>query len=60
MWVDMFIPGVDKVGGFSIVSTPAELPQVRLAVKAAQWPPAMWVHESARVGDTVDVRAGGR
>lgn len=45
--VDFFIPGVDKVGGFSMCSSPGLLQRegvVELAVKLANHPPAHWVH----------------
>lgn len=49
-WVDFFVPGLDKVGGFSMVSTPEDLPVLRLAVKKADFaPPARWVHHEAQV-----------
>ncbi|XP_027405276.1 oxidoreductase NAD-binding domain-containing protein 1 isoform X4 [Bos indicus x Bos taurus] len=46
-WVDFFIPGVSVVGGFSICSSPRLLEQERmieLAVKHANHPPALWIH----------------
>ena len=45
--VDFFIPGVEKVGGFSMCSSPGLLQRegvVELAVKYARHPPAHWVH----------------
>jgi ferredoxin-NADP reductase len=71
-WVDMFIPGVPVVGGFSIVSAPdlppalaaavdcPQLPYFDLAIKVGRHPPAAWVHASAKQGDAVAVRVGGR
>lgn len=60
-WVDFFIPGVEKVGGYSICSLPAELPLLRLAVKRSQHPPAAWCHSnSAAPGAVVQVKAGGQ
>ena len=35
-WVDMHIPGVDVVGGYSITSVPKDLPFLQLAVKASK------------------------
>lgn len=53
-WVDFFVPGLDKVGGFSMVSTPEDLPVLRLAVKKADFaPPARWVHHEAQVRRSV-------
>lgn len=40
-------------------STPAILPIVDLAVKAANHPPAKWVFEQADVGHDVEIRVGG-
>lgn len=45
--VDLFIPDVEKVGGFSMCSSPGLLLRegvVELAVKYAKHPPAHWVH----------------
>ncbi|BFZ02081.1 hypothetical protein BsWGS_05120 [Bradybaena similaris] len=61
-WVDMFIPGVDKVGGFSMCSPPDFLIQERilhLAVKVSPHPPAHWVHTQCQAGDKVKLRVGG-
>ncbi|XP_077364336.1 oxidoreductase NAD-binding domain-containing protein 1 [Festucalex cinctus] len=61
-WVDFFIPGVDKVGGFSMCSSPGLLQRegvVELAVKFANHPPARWVHTECTLGSQVAVRVGG-
>jgi len=58
-WVDFYVPGMDDVGGFSLCSTPAQLPRLQLAVRRSRREPAAWVHGSAKVGDTVGVRVGG-
>ena len=45
--VDMFIPQVDIVGGFSMYSSPEQLQRegtLDLAVKYSKHPPALWVH----------------
>ena len=59
-WVDFYIPGVDTLGGYSITSVPSDLPALDLAVKASSHPPAAWCTGSARVGDRVAVRVGGK
>nr|XP_033786610.1 oxidoreductase NAD-binding domain-containing protein 1 isoform X4 [Geotrypetes seraphini] len=51
-WVDFFIPGVPKVGGFSICSSPGLLERERileLAVKYAEHPPAHWIHTQKNI-----------
>ncbi|KAL4222079.1 Oxidoreductase NAD-binding domain-containing protein 1 [Mactra antiquata] len=61
-WVDMFIPGLETVGGFSMCSSPIKLKQEQvldLAVKYSKHPPAYWVHTKCKEGDTVDIRVGG-
>ncbi|RVE66867.1 hypothetical protein OJAV_G00111830 [Oryzias javanicus] len=61
-WVDFFIPGVEKVGGFSMCSSPALLQRegvIELAVKYTKHPPAHWVHTMCTVGSRVAVRVGG-
>lgn len=61
-WVDFFIPGVSVVGGFSICSSPRLLKQERmieLAVKYANHPPAVWIHNKCTLDSEVAVRVGG-
>jgi len=58
-WVDMYIPGVDVIGGFSLVSTPFELPSLKLAVRHSSHPPARWCCAQAKAGDQVQIRVGG-
>jgi ferredoxin-NADP reductase len=58
-WVDLVIPGVAEVGGYSLVSAPSGGPFFDLAVKKARHPPAAWVHDLAAPGDLVGVRVGG-
>ncbi|KAI9556142.1 hypothetical protein GHT06_018716 [Daphnia sinensis] len=61
-WVDVFIPNVNQVGGFSMHSPPWLLEQshqIDLAVKKSSWPPAQWVHSSCKVGDKLQIRVGG-
>eukprot|EP00057_Strongylocentrotus_purpuratus_P034201 XP_794291.3 PREDICTED: oxidoreductase NAD-binding domain-containing protein 1 isoform X2 [Strongylocentrotus purpuratus] len=61
-WVDIFMPGVTTVGGFSMSSAPRPLREkghVGLAVKYSAHPPAHWVHKQCVVGSKVKVRAGG-
>lgn len=61
-WVDFFIPGMEKVGGFSVCSSPGLLHRERvieLAVKYTQHPPAHWIHTKCTLGSHVEVRVGG-
>ncbi|XP_023286863.1 oxidoreductase NAD-binding domain-containing protein 1 [Seriola lalandi dorsalis] len=61
-WVDFFIPGVEKVGGFSMCSSPGLLQRegvIELAVKYTKHPPAHWVHTMCTVGSRVAMRVGG-
>lgn len=61
-WVDLFIQGLESVGGFSICSSPSEhalTGQIDLAVKLSSDPSARWLHEQVAIGHTVSVRAGG-
>ncbi|XP_066972681.1 oxidoreductase NAD-binding domain-containing protein 1-like isoform X2 [Macrobrachium rosenbergii] len=46
-WVDMFIPGMETVGGFSMYSAPSQLIEtgtIDLGIKFSKWPPAFWIH----------------
>ncbi|XP_017281802.1 oxidoreductase NAD-binding domain-containing protein 1 isoform X2 [Kryptolebias marmoratus] len=61
-WVDFFIPGVEKVGGFSMCSSPGLLQRegvIELAIKYTKHPPAHWVHTACNVGSRVAMRVGG-
>ena len=60
--VDLFLPNISQVGGFSICSPPSLLQltrEIHLAVKKSSWPPAEWIHSKCRVGDKVQIRVGG-
>ena len=61
-WVDFFIPGLERVGGFSMSSAPSQLEEegtMDLAIKASLAAPANWVHTACKVGDTVGLGVGG-
>lgn len=64
-WLDTFVPGVEKPGGFTITSSPSQAclpiaPYLELAVqKAPANPPAAWLWETAHVGSNLRVRVGG-
>eukprot|EP00092_Neocalanus_flemingeri_P030607 GFUD01033232.1.p1 GENE.GFUD01033232.1~~GFUD01033232.1.p1 ORF type:complete len:308 (-),score=113.65 GFUD01033232.1:61-984(-) len=61
-WLDFFIPGEEKVGGFSMCSSPSDLTSrgtLDLAIKYSTWAPAFWVHTQCKVGDVVTFRFGG-
>ncbi|KAG7176688.1 Oxidoreductase NAD-binding domain-containing protein 1-like [Homarus americanus] len=57
-WIDMFIPGMETVGGFSMYSCPTHLAEtgtLQLGIKFSRWPPAFWVHDQALL-DTISVK----
>lgn len=60
--MDLFVPGVDKVGGFSVWSGPGLLRDkslLELAVKeSGDAQPAKWLHQEAKVGQDVAIRIG--
>lgn len=61
-WVDVFIPDMEEVGGFSIWTSPFRLETERLvdlAVKYSAYPPAQWIHKKCSVGTSLHVRSGG-
>ena len=62
-WVDFFVilEGAEAVGGYSITSSSAEQTTISLAVRRddSDHPVTNWLHEDARVGDTVEVSLGG-
>lgn len=64
----MFIPGLDKAGGFTITSTPSEgkprpdrAAYYELAIQRSANPPAKWLWkpENGILGSKLVVRAGG-
>jgi ferredoxin-NADP reductase len=72
-WVDMFIPGIKQIGGYTITSAqnlptavayavqaPQRGDELELVVRQARHPPAAWVHSTeCRAGSEVDIRVGG-
>lgn len=59
-WVDFYIQGMKRCGGYSMVSPPESLPELTLAVKASAFSePAQWVHGAAKPMDHVAMKAGG-
>jgi len=60
-WVDLGIEldGIAHTSGYSITTSPVHAGEIELAIKAnARYPLARWVHEHARVGDSVRVSQG--
>lgn len=58
-WLDVHIPNVKTVGGFSITSAPSTIPHFELAIQNSSHPPAKWFHTGDVVGETVQVRVRG-
>lgn len=60
-WIDFMAPPYTWVGGFSLVSSPRDLPTVSVAVKRSTHPPAAWVHsqEAEETNREVKIRVGG-
>ena len=61
-WVDLLIPSVETVGGYSITSAPHLLREKRrftLAIQHSSHPPTLWMTTQCREGDTLSVRVGG-
>jgi ferredoxin-NADP reductase len=58
-WVDLFIQKPSLVGGYSICSTPRDLPILTLAIKRSNYLPTKWCFEEAVPGESVQVRLGG-
>ncbi|XP_064096422.1 oxidoreductase NAD-binding domain-containing protein 1-like [Macrobrachium nipponense] len=61
-WVDLFVPGIETIGGYSMYSSPKHLTELRtidLALKYSDWPPTLWMHEQCKVNSKVEVRVGG-
>ena len=58
-WVDCFIPGVDDIGGFTVVTPPQRLPSLHLAVKGGSEHAPTVAAIQAKRGDIWQMRAGG-
>lgn len=65
-WLDVQLPGVDRIGGFSITSTPRQAAgnngYVELAIQETpQSPPAAWLWQPREIviGATCGIRVGG-
>lgn len=67
-WLDVFVPGVEKAGGFTITSTPFQsrptshsAPFLELAVQRTKNPPAQWLWrpQADILGAHLVVRVGG-
>jgi ferredoxin-NADP reductase len=59
-WVDFFIREIDEMTGYSMISSPLELPSLSFVVQLSQQSPAaVHVHETMRVDDVVWLRPGG-
>ncbi|KAF2221297.1 hypothetical protein BDZ85DRAFT_201531 [Elsinoe ampelina] len=67
-WLDVFLPGLDKAGGFTITSTPREATPneqdpayLELAIQKSKNPPAQWLWRpiSEILEQSITVRVGG-
>ena len=58
-WIDFVVKPYTWIGGFSIASSPRDLPTIRIAVKRSDHPPSTWVHEQSKVNDIVELQIGG-
>ena len=60
-WVDFVAKPNKWVGGFSIASSPRDLPRITLAVKKSTDIPATWIHDDGQCseGGSVEIRVGG-
>lgn len=58
-WVDFVVPPHTWTGGFSIASSPKDVPNMTLAIKKSNHPPAAWIHEESKVDQEVHVQVGG-
>ena len=60
--VDLHIPSVDVVGGYSITSPPHRLREggtFNLAIQYSDHAPTLWMSTNCQVGDKLSVRVGG-
>lgn len=60
--VDLKLPGVDVVGGYSITSPPHQLTErgtFNLAIQYSDHAPTLWMSTKCKVGDKLSVQVGG-
>ena len=58
--IDMMIPGLETVGGFSMCSSPLLLQthqHMELAVKYSKHPPAYWIHTQVLIAQAEHIYA---
>ncbi|EGP92264.1 uncharacterized protein MYCGRDRAFT_98569 [Zymoseptoria tritici IPO323] len=67
-WLDTFIPGIPRAGGFTLTSTPDQArasvstpPYLELAIQKSRNPPAQWLWKPSEeiIGTQLVVRVGG-
>ena len=60
-WVDYYIESIDQVTGYSMISSPLDLPHLSLVVQYSSLnAAAVHVHENTHVHDLVWLRNGGQ
>ena len=60
-WIDFAVEldGEEKVGGYSLASSPSALPRIELGIRISQTQRvSQWLHEDARPGDHVMIQGG--
>ncbi|GAB1606437.1 oxidoreductase NAD-binding domain-containing protein 1-like isoform X1 [Argonauta hians] len=61
-WIDLMIPQVNKVGGYSMTNSPGSFKQdgiLQLVVKFSEHPASSWIHKQCAANDRVFVSFGG-
>ncbi|GBG34453.1 NADH-cytochrome b5 reductase 1 [Hondaea fermentalgiana] len=58
-WVDCVIPGCEEIGGFSMTTSPTEMPYLELAIKDSDHEPTDVAVNKAKAGDEWLFRVGG-
>jgi benzoate/toluate 1,2-dioxygenase reductase subunit len=58
-WCDFYIESIDEVSGYSMISSPLELPCFSLAVQQSKSKAALHIHNEMKENDQLWVRSGG-
>ena len=58
-YLDIYIPQLDSIGGFSPISLSTELPTIQLAIKESRHPVVQYLHNNSKVDDEIWVQSGG-
>ena len=59
-WIDFFvlIDNIEYIAGYTLCNEAGESDQIDIAVRKSSHPVSRWLHETAKIGDNVDIFGG--